>query len=139
MLRGVSRTIGTPAVFRRIAPLLVRGYMKARTDNDREIAKRTIAAAKTTEGIRTATGLWRSFPTPGHDLRSRAGELTAPTLIVWGKKDMVASLRAGRETHEAIRGSRFEVLDTGHVVFSSDPQGFLAVAEPFLESVSLRT
>jgi hypothetical protein len=47
-------------------------------------------------------------------------------------------LRGGYATHDAIAGSRLEVLDTGHVVFSSDPRGFLAVAEPFLESVSLR-
>jgi hypothetical protein len=40
--------------------------------------------------------------------------------------------------HQAIRDSRLEILDTGHVVFSSDPQGFLAVAEPFLQSVALR-
>jgi pimeloyl-ACP methyl ester carboxylesterase len=118
--------------------MLVRGYMKATTDADREIVERAIAKAKTTEGIRTGTALWRSFATPGHDLRSRAAELTAPTLIVWGKKDIAIPLRAGAATHDVIAGSRFEILDTGHVVFSSDPQGFLAVAEPFLESVELR-
>jgi pimeloyl-ACP methyl ester carboxylesterase len=94
--------------------------------------------AKTAEGLRTGTALWRSFATPGHDLRGRAGELSAPTLIVWGKKDIAIPLSAGRATQQAIRGSRLEVLDTGHVVFSSDPQGFLAVAEPFLASVGLR-
>jgi pimeloyl-ACP methyl ester carboxylesterase len=132
------RVLGTPAVFRRAAPLFVRGYMKAKTDTDREISKRAIATAKTAEGTRTGTALWRSFATPEHDLRSRAAELTVPTLIVWGKKDIVIPLSAGRATRDAIRGSRLEILDTGHVVFSSDPQGFLAVAEPFLQSVALR-
>jgi pimeloyl-ACP methyl ester carboxylesterase len=136
--RTSCRVLGTPAVFRRATPLFVRGYMKAKTDSDREISKRAIARAKTAEGIRTGTGLWRSFATPEHDLRSRAAELTAPTLIVWGKKDVAIPLSAGRATHDAIHGSRLEILDTGHVVFSSDPQGFLAVAEPFLESVALR-
>jgi pimeloyl-ACP methyl ester carboxylesterase len=133
--RTFCRVLGTPAVFRRAAPLMVRGYMKAKTDSDRQIVKRAIAIAQTTEGIRTGTGLWRSFPTPEHDLRARADELSAPTLIVWGKKDIVAALSVGRATRDAIRGSRLEVLDTGHVVFSSDPTGFLAVAEPFLQSV----
>jgi pimeloyl-ACP methyl ester carboxylesterase len=133
--RIYCRVLGTPAVFRRVAPLLIRGYMKAKTDSDRQIIERATAVAKTAEGIRTATGLWRSFPTPSHDLRSRAAELSVPTLIVWGKKD-VAPRSAGRATHAAIRGSRLEVLDTGHVVFSSDPAGFLAAAEPFLESVA---
>ena len=136
--RTFCRVIGTPAVFRRTAPLFVRGYMKARTDSDREIAERAIARARTDDGVRTATALWRSFAIPEHDLRGRAGELSAPTLIVWGKRDIAIPLSGGRVAHDAIRDSRLEILDTGHVVFSSDPQGFLAVAEPFLESVALR-
>ncbi|WP_156690091.1 alpha/beta fold hydrolase [Mycobacterium sp. Marseille-P9652] len=136
--RGLCRVLGTPAMFRRAAPLLVRGYMKAKTDSDRAIAERAIAKARTPDGIRTGTALWRSFAGPGHDLRERAAELTAPTLIVWGKNDIAIPLSAGRATHEAIPGSRLEILDTGHVVFSSDPAGFLAAAEPFLQSVHLR-
>ncbi|HEY1442665.1 MAG TPA: alpha/beta hydrolase, partial [Mycobacterium sp.] len=96
------------------------------------------AVAKTAEGVRIGTGLWRSFATPAHDLRSRAAELSVPTLIVWGRKDIAIPLRAGHATHDVIRGSRFEILDTGHVVFSSDPDGFLGIAEPFLQSVSLQ-
>jgi pimeloyl-ACP methyl ester carboxylesterase len=136
--RTFCRVLGTPAVFRRAAPLFVRGYMKAKTDSDREISARAIAAAKTPEGIRVGTRLWRSFASPEHDLRGRADELTAPTLIVWGGKDIAIPLSAGRATHHAIRGSQLEILGTGHVVFSSDPAGFLAVAEPFLQAVAGR-
>jgi len=136
--RTFCRVMGTPAVFRRTAPLFVRGYMNARTDSDREIAERAIARAGTDDGLRTATALWRSFATPEHDVRGRADALSARTLIVWGKRDIAIPLSAGRVAHAAIRDSRLELLDTGHVAFSSDPQGFLAVAEPFLESVVLR-
>lgn len=136
--RAFCRVIGSRAFVRLGAPAFIRGYMKAKTDNDREIVARAIAATKTAEGIRTEMGLWRSFATPEHDLRSRAAELTAPTLIVWGKNDIAIPLRAGRATHDAIRGSRLEVLDTGHVAFSSDPRGFLAIAEPLLRHVSGR-
>ncbi|HET7074729.1 MAG TPA: alpha/beta fold hydrolase [Mycobacterium sp.] len=136
--RNLCRVLGTQAVFRRAAPLLIRGYMKAKTDSDRRIIERATAAAQTLEGVRIAAGLWRSFATPGHDLRSRAGELRAPTLLVWGKKDIVIPVSGGRATHDAIPGSRLEILDTGHVVFSSDPGGFLAVAEPFLRSIDSR-
>lgn len=135
--RAFCRVMSTPAVWR-TAPLFVRGYMKARSDNDREIVERAIARARTDDGVRTATGLWRSFATAEHDLRGRADGLSAPTLIVWGKRDIAVPLSYGRIAHDAIRDSRLEILDTGHVVFSSDPQGFLAVAEPFLESVALR-
>ena len=136
--RMFCRMLGRPALFRATAPLFVRGYMKAQTDSDRAIVERAIAKAKTADGLRTAAALWRSFATPGHDLRGRAAELTVPTLIVWGRKDTAISLRAGYATRDAIPGSRLEILDTGHVVFSSDPQGFLAVAEPFLASVASR-
>ena len=68
-----SQVMGTPAVFGRAAPLFVRGYMKAKTDSDREIVERAIATARTTEGVRTGTALWRSFATPEHDLRGSAG------------------------------------------------------------------
>jgi pimeloyl-ACP methyl ester carboxylesterase len=133
--RTFCRVLGTAAVFRRTAPLFVRGYMKAKTDSDREIIKRACAAAQTKDGVRVGTGLWRSFATSEHDLRGRADEISVPTLIVWGKKDIAIPLSAGHATHDNIRGSRLEILDTGHVVFSSDPTGFLAVAEPFLQSV----
>lgn len=138
LTHAFCRILGTPAVHKRIAPLFIRGYMKAKTDSDREIVRRAIAAARTDEGIRIVTGLWRGFAGPNHDLRGRAVELAAPTLLVWGRKDIAVPLRAGRSTHDSIRGSRFETLDTGHVVFSSDPDGFLSVVEPFLESVGHR-
>jgi pimeloyl-ACP methyl ester carboxylesterase len=135
--RTFCRVMSTPAVWR-TAPLFIRGYMKAKSDNDREVVERAIARARTGKGGRTATGRWQSSPTPEHDLRGRAAGLTTPTLIVWGKRDIAIPLSSGRIAHEAIRDSRLEILDTGHVVFSSDPQGFLAVAEPFLESASRR-
>lgn len=138
MTRACCRIIGSPAFVRLGAPAFIRGYMKAKTDSDRKIAARAIAAARTSEGRRTLTGLWRSFATSEHDLRSRAAELGAPTQIVWGRKDIAIPLRAGRATRAAIAGSRLAILNTGHVVFSSDPAGFLAIAEPFLESVTGR-
>ncbi len=66
--RAFCRVMSTPAVWR-AAPLFIRGYMKAKTDSDREIVERAIAKARTDDGVRTATGLWRSFATPEHDLR----------------------------------------------------------------------
>jgi pimeloyl-ACP methyl ester carboxylesterase len=138
MTRTLCRALGVPAVFRAAAPAMVRGYMRARTVSDREISRRAIARARTAEGLRTATGLWRSFITPGHDLRAHAGALQVPALIVWGSRDTVVPLKGAHLTQAAIPGSRVEIFDTGHVVFSSDPDGFLAVAEPFLESVASR-
>ena len=131
LIRGFCRLVGTPAFARVALPRSIYSYMKAKTQSDREITARAIARAKTTEGRATFGALWRSFAAEEYDLRARAGELTAPTLIVWGAKDTAIPLRAGRATHAALPGSRLEVLDTGHVVFSSEPEAFLSLVEPF--------
>jgi pimeloyl-ACP methyl ester carboxylesterase len=135
LTRAYCRILGTPTIFRLAAASLVRSYMKAETDNDDSIVDRVLTKSKTPEGVRTATALWRSFATPEHDLRDRAKDLVAPTLIVWGNRDTAIPISAGRTAHDAIKGSRFEELATGHVVFSSDPEGFLAITRPFLASI----
>jgi pimeloyl-ACP methyl ester carboxylesterase len=134
--RGFCRILGVPALARRLFPGFIRSYMKANTDNDRAVAARALARARTREGARTAAELWRSFATPGHDLRDRAGEVKAPTLIFWGAKDTALPLSVGRATNQAIEGSRLRILDTGHVVFSSAPREFLAEVEPFVASIA---
>jgi pimeloyl-ACP methyl ester carboxylesterase len=126
------RLMGTPTITRRMLPRIVPAYMRARTAADDRIVRKAVARARTRDGAATAASLWRSFATPEYDLRPRAHHITAPTLVVWGAKDPTLSLRVGRATHEAIAGSELAVLQTGHVVFSSDPDGFLAVVEPFL-------
>jgi pimeloyl-ACP methyl ester carboxylesterase len=126
------RILGRPAVMKRVLPRSIRSYMKATSENDRAVQERALARAHTREGVVLTAALWRSFAAPEHNLRPYADRITAPCLIVWGSKDTVALMRFGRATAAAIPGSRLEVLPTGHVVFSSDPGGFLAVAEPFL-------
>jgi pimeloyl-ACP methyl ester carboxylesterase len=108
--------------------------MKAQTLEDEAIVRRAVARVKEPDGARAAAAIWRSFADPGHDLRARAEELKAPTLLVWGAQDPVTSLRAGRGTHKTIAGSRLEVFPTGHVVFSSAPEKFLRLVEPFIEA-----
>jgi len=63
-----------------------------------------------------------------------------PTLIVWGGRDHTIPLEHGRAAHEAIPGSRFEVLgDAAHFPHLEDPGGlslllraFMADTEPAL-------
>jgi pimeloyl-ACP methyl ester carboxylesterase len=119
-------------VMKRVLPRFVRSYMKATSDNDHAVQARVLGRARTREGIVLAAALWRSFASPDYDLRPHADRITAPCLIVWGSKDTAAPMLVGRATAAAIPGSRLEALPTGHVVFSSDPDGFLAIAEPFL-------
>lgn len=95
---------------------------------------RVVARARTAGGSRTAAALWRSFTEPGHDLRQRAADITAPVLITWGTKDPTAPVKFGEAVHAAIPGSTFIGLSTGHVVFAGDPDGWLNAVLPFVES-----
>ena len=128
------RLLGSPRVSRLLLPRLVPGYMKAQNSHDRAIAKSVQARARTVDGARVAASLWRSFGARGFDLRADGYRLGPPTLLVWGARDIILPLKAGRQTHAAIPGSQFHALDTGHVVFASDPDGFLDLAMPFIAS-----
>ncbi|MDT5092436.1 MAG: hypothetical protein QOH60_1799 [Mycobacterium sp.] len=133
--RAFCRIMGTESVARRVLPRFVKAYMKPRTESDERIVEDVTARARNREGVHTAASMWRSFSTPEYDLRARAHLITAPTLIVWGDRDPTLSARIGEATHKAIPHSGLHMLDTGHVVFSSEPGGFLRLVNPFLESI----
>jgi pimeloyl-ACP methyl ester carboxylesterase len=134
--KAFCRIMGTEAVARHVLPRFIRTYMKPQTPSDESIVTRAVARARTSHGVRIAASLWRSFATPEYDLRDRAQRISAPTLIVWGDRDPTLSLRIGRATQEAIPGSVTHTLHTGHVVFSSDPAGFVRIVQPFLNDVA---
>ncbi|MUL47812.1 alpha/beta hydrolase [Mycobacterium sp. CBMA293] len=133
--RLFCRVMGTPAIFKVLAPLFIRAYMKPQTALDHEIVNRTRAHERTTAGRLQGAALWRSFAAPDHDLRSRAAGLATPTLIVWGRRDVAIPPAAGRAAHAAISGSQFAMLNTGHVSFASAPDEFLALTQPFLATI----
>ena len=135
IIRTFCRVMGTPAITKRIMPRFVKSYMQPKTPSDHAIVERCVARARTSEGTVLAASMWRSFATPGHDLHEQADRLTAPTQILWGRKDRAAPLAVGRATHKLLAHSELEVLDTGHVVFSSEPEAFLRVVEPFLAAL----
>jgi pimeloyl-ACP methyl ester carboxylesterase len=56
-----------------------------------------------------------------------------PTLIVWGTRDPVIPVEHGRAAHEAMPGSRFEVLDAGHFPQLELPLEFVALLTDFID------
>ncbi len=130
--RAFCSIMGRPAVVRLVFPFFVRAYMRAQSTADRAIVGRVVARAKAEKGARTAAALWRSFTDPGHDLRQRASAITAPVLITWGSRDVSAPRRWGEAVQAAIPGASFHALPTGHVVFSSEPDAWLATVLPFV-------
>ena len=133
VLRTLTRPLGTPWVNKLIMPTMVWKYMLPQNEVDKAITEEVAARAKTAEGSKVAASIWASFLSPEHDLRSRAKEVKAPTLLIWGKRDAANPLNVGVATQKCIEGSRLEVLDTGHVVFASKPEEFLEIVKPFIE------
>ena len=134
-VRLFCRAMGVPALLRLAYPGFARGYLRASSAHDREVLRVARQLRRRPERAEVVAGLWRSFPGPEHSLESRAAEITAPTLIVWGNRDPVIPISAGRRAAELIPGARFVSMDTGHLPFSSDPAGFLAHVLPFLAAV----
>jgi pimeloyl-ACP methyl ester carboxylesterase len=133
--RTMSRVLGSERVAGRLLPAFVHGYMRANGEFDTEVRRRVVGRSRTRAGVATAAQLWRSFADPRHDLRASAHQITAPTLVVWGSRDLAIPLRYGKATHGAIPGSRFVTLPTGHVPFASKPLAFLAEVLDFLDSL----
>lgn len=123
-----------PRFLRAIYPAFSARYMRVRTDADRRARDTGVATTRRSDGVAAVAGLWASFATPAHDLRADAHHIKAPALLVWGRRDPVIPARIGRAAAKAIPGARLELLDTGHVPHTSDPDGFTAILVPFLEA-----
>jgi pimeloyl-ACP methyl ester carboxylesterase len=107
--------------------------MRARGADDAAITNRVRGRARTAAGARVVAGLWRSFAEPSYDLRSAS--IAVPTLLVWGRRDVVLPMSAARQAQAALAGAELRTFDTGHVVFASDPDGFAAAVAPFVAAV----
>ena len=60
-----------------------------------------------------------------------------PTLIVWGDRDHIIPVEQGRETHEAIPGSRLEIFHgAGHFPHCEDPARFSRVLTDFITTTA---
>ena len=60
--------------------------------------------------VRENLPLWES------GFATRLGEITHPTLVIWGEEDRVFPIAVGEELHQTIKGSRFiRVPKAGHI------------------------
>ncbi len=68
-----------------------------------------------------------------YDFRDRLPEIACPTLIVWGDRDRVITVRDADIYAELIPGSRKVVYqDTGHIAMVERPAAFNALLKEFL-------
>lgn len=134
LTRAYCRFFGSSLVARSLLPQVVRFYTQPISTHDRTTIASAIRTARTETGRATYQSLWRSFNDPAYDLTGSAATITAPTMVVWGSHDPLVPVRYGRATAAAIPGARLETLPTGHMPFSSLPQQFLNIVEPFIHS-----
>ena len=60
--------------------------------------------------VRENLPLWES------GFATRVGEITHPTLVIWGEEDRVFPIAVGEELHQTIKGSRFiRIPNAGHI------------------------
>jgi pimeloyl-ACP methyl ester carboxylesterase len=68
-----------------------------------------------------------------YEIRERLGEIACPTLIVWGERDRLISVRDADLFARLIPNSRKVIFeDTGHVAMLERPRRFNALLEQFL-------
>jgi len=59
--------------------------------------------------------------------------IAAPTLLVWGERDLLVPLELGQALHQAIQGSRLVVVPgAGHNVMFERPEQFNRLVLDFL-------
>lgn len=90
--------------------------------NDRNKAIRVVATAKS--AVR-------------HNLADKLHQVTAPTLLVWGKQDQITPAFVGEKFHELIENSKLIFIDKcGHAPMMEHPLDFNRYLEEFLQEVT---
>src|SRR3954468_7439202 len=70
-----------------------------------------------------------------YDFRDRLPDVSVPTLIVWGRNDMIVPVSGAYEYEQLIPGARRVIFeDTGHVPMLERPARFNQLVEEFLTS-----
>lgn len=133
-VRASCALMARPRFLRAIYPWFANRYMRPDSAADRRVRDVGIATTRKDPGLRAVSELWGSFASPEHDLRAEATSISAPTLVVWGKRDPVIPLKVGRQIAAAIPNAQLEIVDTGHAPQVSDPEGFAARLVPFAEA-----
>ncbi|MBO0880209.1 MAG: alpha/beta hydrolase, partial [Mycobacterium sp.] len=79
--------------------------------------------------------MWHSFTLPEHDLRGRAGQITAPTIIIQGRRDPIVAAAFAEKAHDLIAGSKLVLIDSGHNPHTTDPATVAAELLTLLQPV----
>ena len=97
------------------------------------IARRRFASKlQANDGITTST--FSTNPAVRKETAGeRAGQITVPTLVIWGAEDKTVPLSAGEGYAKAIPGASLQLIErSGHVPSLEQPQRFVEAVDQFL-------
>jgi pimeloyl-ACP methyl ester carboxylesterase len=66
------------------------------------------------EGVQALAAHIRGISTAGRDVQARLSSIDVPTAVVWGRRDRVLTLDAGKMLARSIPNATLDVVDDGH-------------------------
>jgi pimeloyl-ACP methyl ester carboxylesterase len=126
--------LGQEWVAHQSAVSLAKFYLKRRTPLVERILARLEEDRSIPSWVATNAAIWRSFAHPEHDLRALASQITAPTLLIYGRFDPIIRFERDQAASSIPHAQRV-VLETGHEPFAEDPEAFLQAVDPFLHAL----
>jgi pimeloyl-ACP methyl ester carboxylesterase len=123
--------MGLPPVAGALWNLFPQMYLRVKNPHVQNILEK-IRARKSPVAVKMFAAIWKSFLESEHNLLEAAKQISAPTLLAWGKHDPVIPMGVGRLAQKAIPRSQLHLFATGHEPFAEAPEEFLQVVLPFL-------
>ncbi|MBI3523402.1 MAG: alpha/beta hydrolase [Betaproteobacteria bacterium] len=110
-----------------------RRYLKHRTPTTQAMLQRAAGPQAAPDLIALNRAMWRSFAQPDNDLRLSARNITAPTLLFFGKHDpVIPADKDGRVAQQRMPAAKLFVLPCGHAPFAEIPEVFLTKVRQML-------
>ena len=134
LTRWVCRSLGRPAVAKRMAKPLARMYLRRRNETTRRALATAGTIAEQPARRDVFAAVWRSFAEPEHDLRKQPPPMV-PILLTWGRFDPVLpTFTDGRAAAKSL-GVALHRYPTGHEPYAELPSRWLHDVEPFLAGI----
>lgn len=134
LTRWVCRSLGRPAVAKRMAKPLARIYLRRRNETTCRALATAGTIAKQPARRDIFASVWRSFAEPEHDLRHQPPP-KVPTLLTWGRFDPVLPVFIDGRAAAKSLGVTLHRYPTGHEPYGELPSRWLSDVEQFLTGI----
>lgn len=134
LTRWVCRSLGRPAVAKRMAMPLAHAYLRRHNEITRNALVTAGTIATQSDRREVFAAVWRSFAEAEHDLRHQPLP-TIPTLLTWGRFDPVLPAFTDGRTASKLLGVALHRYPTGHEPYAELPTRWLDDVEPFLAAI----